>query len=655
MENPAQCILEAYKDCKIDGDYISFMTILDEVIQDWSPYEDKDKIEIMDTINNLIEKDSELLGEIGWDLPNLIFSALDANWKLEISLSKQPETKAFWKFCNLMASKGEPKELLLSCTEILSNLKNPISITKVPIEIVNPTDIAAYKEKPLKNFALKFHALMQIIQCCLPNIETIYPSKYLSIVITSLSNFFLSAPKVANHLIVIRRVYTFLRDYMPPKIPTSALKDINLQDLKKISEDEKYLQRKLLCFLFSLTVDNFFASSPGYLLGKIFPSALIGEIPPEVEKTFEMGDRLVSMSLSMDIDISQLLIDQIDESIELFKSSPSRLSSTEDVLKFVIEIFNNSSFRNKLPKELPISSTALISLYIYGNYSCDANLPFNKKIEIMNLIKFQLQTFLPLNIKFDSGKLVSVSYAMIWLILSIESDKANAHLVLSKPENEIFILTYLQNVISILVSDPYFITFNRFSAIFTARFLKYLPERISWKFILDTLKNCPFDSYVVYLVKIFQDLTTKDKFLANDNLSDFENLSINDNSKENNESTETLPKSLPPRPNTKYINLTVDRQIEILNLLDDEIKLVFPNSSVFDSLKCSKLLAYLSFITNLKSFDKESVNRRVSKISYLLSLNVKATKEKGETQTQSQRQTILQLLSQLDKMEKAYI
>lgn len=603
--------------CSEEGDFISFVTVLDYHLSDWGVYTSGQRIELLELVIETLNKDDELMEEIGWDLPAMVFPFVDQDWPLNVSLKKQPFIKVFWKFCDLMARKGQPKELLLSCCELLSTLEDPIEITRETIpEELSELDRLAFAEQPLKCFSLKFHALLQIITSCLVRNETIYPSKFLSKVVVSIINFYKIAPNISHHNIVVRRIHGFIRDYVPPNIPAGALEESTEEVLMQLSEDEAYLQRKLLIFLLALTAENFYKANAGFMIQRIYPKFSVRGSHSQIQPTVELSSLLYALAVSLDLDIPGLLYREVKSMNEAFDCKTNgELKTSEEIFKHVIDVYNCTYLREKSPSTLPISPSTLLCLFIHGKYIENAKCKVPGELNVMEIIKFQLQLFLPYTIDPKLSNISSVFCSIVWLMSIIQNDIPKCHELLSNPENKLLINTSLQSVSGVLINSGY-VSLRKFLLVYLVKILKTLPEEQSWEFIFDSLIECPYESFVIDSINILKDLIKKDRYSVDELITSINGVKI-----------EETP-SLPPRSPKKFITFNDERKSEIIKLFDVEIGQVFDNGKRFQSKKANKLLSYINFINSVE-FDKEVVKERIDKITKYVE-NFKDTKNESD-------------------------
>ncbi|ODQ44291.1 hypothetical protein PICMEDRAFT_18221 [Pichia membranifaciens NRRL Y-2026] len=638
-------IVANIKDCAAETaqtqDFIGFSTVLDLYLHDWNVYSVEERLALMELLCQILDDDKELLAEVAWDLPPLLLPFLDCEWPVRFALKDTVEVPLVWKAFNLLATYGNPKELLLTCCEQLGQLADPVedAATIDEAEIIEiETNMDDWYKTQYNDLSyliqdyvtdwsnrcviIKFHTLFQCIKFCVQRVKTLYPSKFLSMAVSSILNFFNSAEHISGVISVQRSLYIFLRDYIPPEIPDDTLTsgENTPEELARIFDDECYLQRKLIRLLFDSIVDKMARDHHRVFIAKLLPKLGFPKMASE-ELFFELINRLLSLSLSLDIDLSGSLAKEIKDAAFLFDGSDNKVESSEDILSLAVSAYNNSSFRSKEPKALPTSTTSLGFLYMYAKYIENWNISIPESIKVLDLIKVQLKMFIPYIVNSKLTDLTSVGYFMVLTIIKIEKSKVIA----SKEEFEIkkvnlLIRTYLQNISSIICRSDSLIMAKLYSK-FMKKFLQHLPEDISYSYILDTLTNCPFDENVLSTLTIFKNLISMSKFDDENLTADLSELSLD--GKESSKKS-ALPPPLPQRSGkgfkTSFINFTKLRQDDFINLVNEWTAATFDsNESNLDVMKSNRLLSYLNFINSVRFEDKRKLLSVLNNIEKLAS------------------------------------
>lgn len=613
-------IVANIKDCATESaqsqDYIGFSTVLDLYLHDWKVYSVEERITLMELICQVLDENKEMLAEVAWDLPPLLLPFIDCDWPVRFALKDAVQVSLFWKAFNLLANYGNPKELLLTCSEQLGHLTDPEeetwSVEDKIAEIETNLDdwyktqyddldymIQGYlTNMPIRCVVIKCHALFQCIKFCVQRVKTLYPSKFLGMAVSSVLNFFNSAPVISGAISVQRSLYLFLRDYMPPEIPDDALTngENSGEELAEIFEDECYLQRKLMRLLFDSVVDKLSRDHHRIFISKLLPRLGIPNLAAG-DWFFELVNRLLSLSLSLDINLSASLAEEIKEACSLFDEKANNIENSEAILRLTVASYNNSSFRNKSPKSLPISTTSLVFLYMYAKYVENWKISLPESITVLDLIKVQLKIFIPYVVDSKLTDLNSVGQFMVLTILKMEKTKKIATKEeFERREVNLLILTYLQNISSIICKSDSQIMVKLYSK-FIKKFLQHLPEDISYSYILDTMRYCPFDENVLLTLQIFKSLISFSKFDDEKLTADLHDLSL----ERNKSPPPALPKRSAKTSKQSFVTFTKPRQDEFISLVNEWVDDTFnPENASLDLLKSNRLLSYLNFVNSVK-------------------------------------------------------
>lgn len=635
-------IKDCAKECVENQDYISFSTILDVYLSDWGAYPCDERLELINLLYTVLDENKDLLTEVAWDLPPLLLSFLNCEWPARFSLRDSPQVTAFYKVFNLLAEYGSPKELLLTCCEQLKNLKDPEennepispSVIKDASDAMDEEykskfeDLDSLVENYLQTYqqgrvVLNFHGLFECAKCCMERIKTLYPSKFLGIFVSTILNVLANAPNLTDTISVLRSIYLFIRDYVPSDIPDDLQDDesVTPADLEKIFDDESYLQRKLLRLLFDSVVEKLGQGHYFALVNFVTnPTADIYKKPPHYY-FIELADRLLTLALSFDIDIPLSFTKEILYCHTLFANNIDKINTSEDIIRLIISAYNSSSFRNKSPKALPVSNTTLIILYGYAKYAENYSYEIPSNVTVLELIETQLMMFIPYSV---DSKLTNTTAFAYFLIITIDRIEKTKIIVtkdeLSDKKVRLVLLTYLQNVASIACTS----NSKGIAALyakFIKKFLQHLPEDLSYTFILDTLKYCPFDDNILCILNVFKSLISNTNYDDEKLTKDFSNLNVS-----NDKPTSELP-VLPERKNIPvitFIEFTKERQDDFLNIFDEATDSTFIDSDLgIDIMKSNRLIKLMDFIKTTEFIESEKINSRFEKIGAKVALVVK--------------------------------
>ncbi|ODV59765.1 DUF1760-domain-containing protein [Ascoidea rubescens DSM 1968] len=274
VDKICQFFHDAAKDAIKTKDFISYSTLIDIYLSNSNNYNDDEMEKLLATLHEILRNDvefnnNELIYEIGWDLPEVLINFIESSsFKFKSYLSNAPCIKSSLSIFDLLARYGNPKELFLKACELLSSLKCHFKENQNDKEDEQKETGDANKDEENQNedqlnlellvdqfsndelkerfFDIKFHSLLELLLASLKRIHTNSPSKFLVMAITALLKLLNNnVDEILNLSFLARRLYVFARDYIPP-LPLDPPKDSTFDNIYQFSEDELYLQRKLL-------------------------------------------------------------------------------------------------------------------------------------------------------------------------------------------------------------------------------------------------------------------------------------------------------------------------------------------------------------------------------------------------------------------------
>lgn len=362
-----------------ERDYLSFATVLEVHLSNAYHYTDEEGHAILNKLSEVLSKDEELVQEIGWDIPSMVLKFVPSkNYFFDDILRSNPKVKLLFAVFDVLAKHGNPKEIFLRCCEILESLgfhdDNTFYEEYVPLDEIRFVD-DELKEKTL-NF--KFHLIFELLRSTFRRITTLYPLRFLAMIVASTLKYYTNnLVYLLNPSFALRRIYTFIRDYLPPRTPGGV-----------VLEDEKYLQRKLLqsfltecieivCryFLTDFALDFFRKAveqrreplpTPGTAGAQ--QSVYISESLEQMDLVLE---RCHELALACDIDYKSMLKENILATADrmfapvlsiLAPESPS-LEFEERVTNLISDICNKEFAQRRKEGEIPISGIGVFLLY----------------------------------------------------------------------------------------------------------------------------------------------------------------------------------------------------------------------------------------------------------------------------------------------------
>lgn len=605
-----EILKSATKDVKESKDYLSYITVLDMYLNTPGRYSYVEREEILAYLLEILNENTDLCYEIAWDLPALILLYVESDYDFSLSIRAAPCVYKIIKIFECLAINGNPKELFLRCCEIMSSMR---------LQDITSTDNEEFKEK---FFEIKLYCIFELIDSSLKKIETIYPSRFLTMFVTSFINLIhlncLSS--LENGTFILKRVFSFARNYnsLPtPKDDQGYTKD----ELAKVKDDEDYLQRKLLTSLITQSVAMIGKYEIfGYSMDEIsyFHELRNDDTNKYREFTidFPVFDRLVELSSSFDIDLGDSFKNFLVTSHELF----DKFDCSKDIDSLTGEIFESLiidyqknleyTLVNSDAKEVRDSKIGHLLLYTYEQAS-------QRNFEAIQL---SMSDVIVLTLRLIVPGMVQPSFlyksihdmVVYWAWYSIHQLRLNnksIQLELTKIPKA-FLTLYYQVLLYIFGVNSSYQNFANCSLTLMTKILTLSPESFAYDFILDSLKECPYDNVRPVLIQILKDLLTKEKSI---NLEEgLQNISLSeDNTKKENTSNSTAKKTSPPplpsrepvNGSSKYIQLTKVRTSSIIELILSTINKTFISNEenyAIDQGQISTLSAFLNLVIIIK-------------------------------------------------------
>lgn len=585
----------AAQDAKETGDFLSYSTVLDIYLSDPSRYSVDEREELLSHVLAILSEDSELVYEIGWDLPSLLIPFMDSDYDMSGPLRLVPCVYKVLKLFELLAHDGNPKELFLKCTELLNSIK-------VTDHVTNDPDVAH------KYYDIKLYCIFELIDSCLRRIHTLFPLRFLGMTVTSFINSIYLNPleRLSEAEFIWKRVFTFARNYTRPPLPEKI--DVDAAELKKINDDEDYLQRKLLTGFLTESISMVVRQSI-VGLSVVYFDHLLHSLPnqPTFVKDYELNlpvlDRLYELALSFDMDLAADFNGFLVSTTELLDLLAPAGKLDDDITgelfeKLVVDF--RKTFAHSLvdveANEVTTSLGGSLNLYIYSLVSRDQ---FEKiSITIPQAISVGLRVVIPgiVHSSLCNRGLHDISILFSWIAMST-TDKTAIELELAKIPS-VLLRTYYQAILFVIISSNNNLFFRYTALTLLTKYLTLSPENVAYDFLMNCLKDCPYENVKAALVGVLKELVTKDK-INEDALA--ESLSKVSVSKD-----ESVAPPLPARDaakKEKYITLTEERVAEILDVIENYIKLTFvvdESGPTLNQGTVSMLLASLNLLILLK-------------------------------------------------------
>ncbi|SGZ58120.1 CIC11C00000004974 [Sungouiella intermedia] len=557
----------AAQDAKDSGDFLSYSTVLDIYFSDPSRYTIEEREELLSHVLAILSEDLDLVYEIGWDLPSLFIPFLDSDYDMSGPIRLVPCAYKVLKLFELLAHDGNPKELFLKCTELLNSIK-------VTDHVSNNPEVAH------KYYDIKVYCIFELIDSCLRRIHTMFPLRFLGMTVTSFINSIYLNPlkSLTEAAFIWKRLYTFARNYTRPPLPEKI--DVTPEELAKINEDEDYLQRKLLTGFLTEAINLVLR----YLIlgfSVAYFNVLLQNLPAEskLANDFVLGipvlDRLYELALSFDLNLESAFAGFLDSTDELLDFTMESGKLDDDITgelfeKLVVDYQKTfaHSLVDTLANEVTDSLGGSLNLYVYSVASQNQ---FDKiDISIPQAIAIGLRLVIPglVHSTFCNRGLHDLSVLCSWIAI-LSADKRTVEVELAKIPS-VILRSYYQAILFTIISSSSDLFFRYITLTLLTKYLSLSPEAVTYDFLMNCLKECPYENVKAALVGVFKELVTKDKIQEDALVDSLNNLSLSKDS--------PAPPPLPARDTvkkTKYITLTPERLKELFDVIYEYVDLTF--------------------------------------------------------------------------------
>lgn len=557
----------AAQDAKDSGDFLSYSTVLDIYLSDPSRYTIEEREELLSHVLAILSEDLDLVYEIGWDLPSLFIPFLDSDYDMSGPIRLVPCAYKVLKLFELLAHDGNPKELFLKCTELLNSIK-------VTDHVSNNPEVAH------KYYDIKVYCIFELIDSCLRRIHTMFPLRFLGMTVTSFINSIYLNPlkSLTEAAFIWKRLYTFARNYTRPPLPEKI--DVTPEELAKINEDEDYLQRKLLTGFLTEAINLVLR----YLIlgfSVAYFNVLLQNLPAEskLANDFVLGipvlDRLYELALSFDLNLESAFAGFLDSTDKLldFTLESGKLDDdiTGELFETLVVDYQKTfahSLVDTLANEVTDSLGGSLNLYVYSVASQNQ---FDKiDISIPQAIAIGLRLVIPglVHSTFCNRGLHDLSVLCSWIAI-LSADKRTVEVELAKIPS-VILRSYYQAILFTIISSASDLFFRYITLTLLTKYLSLSPEAVTYDFLMNCLKECPYENVKAALVGVFKELVTKDKIQEDALVDSLNNLSLSKDT--------PAPPPLPARDTvkkTKYITLTPERLKELFDVIYEYVDLTF--------------------------------------------------------------------------------
>lgn len=627
-------------------DFLLYLTLLDIYLNDPLAYTPHERGQLVDKLYEVLTvpgRDS-LVYEIGWDIPLVVLPLLDCEISTEDGIRRIPPVAGIMRLFNLLLREGNPKELCLRACELLTSTRD------VPR---NPVTGESYPSHQ-SIYLIKFHVLAELMRLLMVRTVTAYPSRFLLMT----ANAFLAALAYAlanvtgSSHIMLRRIYVFARDYVGPQVPEG----------ESLSDDELYLQRKLLAYLVTKTMDAWGqhtlmgwtqklyktlteqgkrAPVPSYPLTMPPPGGNqvgLADIP-DLGSTLTgsahhdqvLVDRFVELAISIDID----LVDEFDKEILVGRQLQLRLelavalaagSTPRETLQEQFALLVAASHHLEVAAasktSIPILVPGMLMLY-GGEMLCytpvrNGELPpaISLRLDISVLdvmllaIRHMLAPRIDRNYRENKGAADVIGCVAVLRILGAKPNDLVPPSAGALAEVYLMVVkTYLQLIltetcVNVEMLAPLLVLRMVYFTTIT-KVLTLAQPHTSFEFIVDLLQSCPFPNGKVALVGVLRDLCLKDRAFTVDAVT----------AQMADASVEAAPPRAAPAPPprlTKYIPLTPERQEMLREVASLAIDRAFAGDAV-DVLAAQEVLAYVNMFVAVRGLMDTEVDALVAR------------------------------------------
>lgn len=620
-----QNLIKAFNEQKDDP--VSLVTIIDLYIDEVNLEGTRvEKEQFLDTLLEQMLTHSEIVSQIGWDLPKgLLKFYNEKNVEVNSRLGSSKIVVTVMKCFNEIALSGNPKECLLTGCQLLSELSVSQMVEELAVddhEDDNDKDENSVEDdgdttedgetstkeplQPVRDpvelfLGVKTYVLFELIQAVLKRISSLYPSKFLGMAVSAILKFVkTNIDDIDNTNFLLRRIYTFCRSYIPPDMPEDVVKEskLNKEELDKITEDESVLQGKLLRSLCTFAV-GCCSKNKNVRLDVRYFNALSGTPftqPTYTEETATICTRYYQLALSFDIDLKDSFLKYIDETRNIYKSLPPDSEVSNEEAKHAIgQVVYQLSYTYQLQK---LAKSKGLELDPYGIFIL-SGLHYNEtkkhlypEISVQDAVYLYIRCATPSLFSKFYHNVAAESTARYWLWVAFTNSpfkEIKEHFSkLPSYINNVFLQMLLLKSCNEVNEEGRMVNFTLLT-----RVLCSMPEEISFSFILDTLLTCPYVQPKLCALGILKDLMLRTRQCKQDLSVQLEGLKLGSNMPEEKGVTSApLP---PPRP---YLSLNEDRMAAIHSIVLIAIETVSKNLVDKDALIL--VLNFLNFLNALR-------------------------------------------------------
>lgn len=661
-------------------DPVTLVTIIDLYTAQFNEEGSReDIVEYLTVLYKLLEDNDYIVTEIGWDLPKVLLDLFTPqNIDFDVKLTKNEIVTNVIKCFNLISRLGNPKECLLAGCDLLAsfsieainddddigkssdscapenvdcdniyikndnktefiNLLNKLEDKRVAGDDITPdkpsSDRYEYIAKNKVEFIpnLKLYVIFQLLKETLNRIDTLYPSKFLGMVLSSVLSYMKkNIDLIENPCFLFHRIGELLIKYQPRIVPYNEDISISKEDYNKLVVDENAIVLKLTQkFLTTIVRLSYKGIEPNF--DKLYYYSLMGKdeyiksLNNDIDNDFRLlcaEYRLLTDKYKINVGKEFLkYLSEVEKIYEPFlKNTTESETETNQMLYQLSYTYNLKKSLENRNLELDPQGVVMLSAFYFMNK--EKKLISDITIQPLIYLYLACSTASVQSPAYDNKGLENV--CRYWLWVSLTQTPIDTLRTQLKDIHRTIIKTFLQLFLLKICS-----TFNkeiqRISLALFTRILCLIPESICYDFIFDTLLACPYRNIKVTILKILKELMTKssatiitltEKSPVSSAADGIQNINISDTSK---------APMLPPRP---YISITDDRMASIHSLAMMAIENTTSELTSGKKNDISLTLSYMNFFVGLRDrWNKDLLHVINEEIDHRITKKIPSIKE----------------------------
>lgn len=592
-----QVLQQAAEDAIELQDWLLYSTVVDYYLGDREKHTAKEQEQLLECVVASLASHKELVYNVGWDIPALLVAYIDQDREEPSPLRTLPCLPQVMKGFEVLALQGNHKELLLKGCELMTSVK---------IEDNFRVGEGAQKEY----YQIKMHCLIELVSTSLWHIQTLYPSRFLTMAVTAFFNVIdYSKHDAAIRSFMMKRAYSFARDYAAPTV--DLVPDLSPKELAKIKDDETYLQRKLLrgfvtqsfrilasCFSFDMSGDYAAYLASGSTTEDWF----------QVHLRYPAFSRTAELVLAFDVDLHAKMAEYVAASHALLDRATVEPAADQDEATAVIFQAVLSDYESTISSSMLDSSGEKLQdsmdgcLLLYSFLQCSRNTCDEINIDFSDALVSTIRLTVPgmLNRNYINFGLQDMHVFWMWVALHkqppqlLHKEVSDVLTTLLKVYYQCLLFTALTQWANSSVRSATLTLF--------AKLMAHTDETVAWDFIHDTLANFPQETVKGAVIGVLKELLTKDRVVD----LDLEKVGLGEK-KEGKESTSKVKQDVVQQKQKvdssqyahRYIKLTDLRTQSLLQLTENAVDNTIMDGRL-NQETFGTLVAYLNLVVATK-------------------------------------------------------